>query len=217
MQKLETEFLENGGEFKEYKIGDVFEIQPTKAYKLNNADLFKNNGSTPVVTNSSLNNGISGYSSLEPTEKGNMITYSDTTTSDGIFYQPNDFIGYSHIQGLYPKINKDKWSEKTLLYFVILFKKCASGRFDYGNKFNRKIASEMQIFLPTQNGEIDFVYMENYIAELEQERITELEEERVNEINAYLQVTGLSDYILTKKESNALEKLNGGVNLLIYN
>ncbi|MGL2435924.1 hypothetical protein ACOWL0_00540 [Helicobacter pylori] len=29
------------------------------------------------------------------------------------------------------------------------FKKVACGRFNYGNKFNRKIASEMSILLPT--------------------------------------------------------------------
>lgn len=39
----------------------------------------------PVVVNSILSNGIGGYVDLPPTEKGNMITYSDTTTPDAIF------------------------------------------------------------------------------------------------------------------------------------
>ncbi|GAA8450747.1 hypothetical protein KKKH17_02680 [Helicobacter pylori] len=73
--------------WQSFKLGDLFEIRPTKAYNLTNSHLFDNNAKNPVVTNSSLNNGISGYSSLEPTEKGNQITYSDTTTSEGIFYQ----------------------------------------------------------------------------------------------------------------------------------
>ncbi|GAA6904360.1 restriction endonuclease subunit S [Helicobacter pylori] len=146
--------------WQSFKLGDLFEIRPTKAYNLTNPHLFDSNAKNPIVTNSSLNNGISGYSSLEPTEKGNQITYSDTTTSEGIFYQKRPFIGYSHVQGLYPLKYHEFWNEKTLLYIVVAFKKVACGRFDYGNKFNRKIASEMSIILPTnQHGKIDFHFM----------------------------------------------------------
>ncbi|MFP6298288.1 restriction endonuclease subunit S [Helicobacter pylori] len=146
--------------WQSFKLGDLFEIRPTKAYNLTNPHLFDSNARNPVVSNSSLNNGISGYSSLEPTEKGNQITYSDTTTSEGIFYQKRPFIGYSHVQGLYPLKYHEFWNEKTLLYIVVAFKKVACGRFNYGNKFNRKIASEMSILLPTtKNGKIDFDFM----------------------------------------------------------
>ncbi|WP_208358946.1 restriction endonuclease subunit S [Helicobacter pylori] len=150
--------------WQHFKLGDLFEIRPTKAYNLTNSHLFDSNAKNPVVSNSSLNNGISGYSSLEPTEKGNQITYSDTTTSEGIFYQKRPFIGYSHVQGLYPLKYHEFWNEKTLLYIVVAFKKVACGRFDYGNKFNRKIASEMPIILPTnQHGKIDFDFMHTLI------------------------------------------------------
>ncbi|WP_187924683.1 restriction endonuclease subunit S [Helicobacter pylori] len=150
--------------WQHFKLGDLFEIRPTKAYNLTNPHLFDSNAKNPVVTNSSLNNGISGYSSLEPTEKGNQITYSDTTTSEGIFYQKRPFIGYSHVQGLYPLKYHEFWNEKTLLYIVVAFKKVACGRFDYGNKFNRKIASEMSIILPTNpHGGIDFDFMSTLI------------------------------------------------------
>ncbi len=153
-----------GLRWQSFKLGDLFEIRPTKAYKLTNSHLFDSNAKNPVVTNSSLNNGISGYSSLEPTEKGNQITYSDTTTSEGIFYQKRPFIGYSHVQGLYPLKYHEFWNEKTLLYIVTAFKKVACGRFNYGNKFNRKIASGMPIFLPTiQDGGIDFNFMRTFI------------------------------------------------------
>ncbi len=158
--------------WQSFKLGDLFEIHPTKAYKLTNSHLFDNSAKNPVVTNSSLNNGISGYSSLEPTEKGNQITYSDTTTSEGIFYQKRPFIGYSHVQGLYPLKYHEFWNEKTLLYIVTAFKKVACGRFNYGNKFNRKIASGMPIFLPTtKNGKIDFHFMRTLINALMKQTI----------------------------------------------
>ncbi|WP_033587870.1 restriction endonuclease subunit S [Helicobacter pylori] len=158
--------------WQSFRLGDLFEIRPTKAYNLTNSHLFDSNAKNPVVTNSSLNNGISGYSSLEPTEKGNQITYSDTTTSEGIFYQKRPFIGYSHVQGLYPLKYHEFWNEKTLLYIVVAFKKVACGRFDYGNKFNRKIASEMSIILPTnQHGKIDFHFMHTLINALMKQTI----------------------------------------------
>ncbi|MDO7820861.1 restriction endonuclease subunit S [Helicobacter pylori] len=158
--------------WQSFKLGDLFEIRPTKAYKLTNSHLFDSNAKNPVVTNSSLNNGISGYSSLEPTEKGNQITYSDTTTSEGIFYQKRPFIGYSHVQGLYSLKYHEFWNEKTLLYIVTAFKKVACGRFNYGNKFNRKIASGMPIILPTnQHGEIDFHFMRTFINALMKQTI----------------------------------------------
>ncbi|MDU7538061.1 MAG: restriction endonuclease subunit S, partial [Peptostreptococcaceae bacterium] len=148
----------------------MFEIRPTKAYKKLNADLFTEGGKIPVVTNSSMDNGVTGYSDLKPTEKGNIITYSDTTTSEGIFYQPCDFIGYSHIQGLYPLGDKGKWNYASLICIVALFRKAAGGKFNYGNKFNRKIAKELKIQLPTKNGQIDFEFMEAFVAELEAQR-----------------------------------------------
>ncbi|WQV40058.1 restriction endonuclease subunit S [Helicobacter pylori] len=161
-----------GLRWQSFRLGDLFEIHPTKAYNLTNSHLFDSNAKNPVVTNSSLNNGISGYSSLEPTEKGNQITYSDTTTSEGIFYQKRPFIGYSHVQGLYPLKYHEFWNEKTLLFIVVAFKKVACGRFNYGNKFNRKIASEMLILLPTnQHGKIDFPFMRTLINALMKQTI----------------------------------------------
>lgn len=52
--------------------------------------------------------------------------------------------------------------------------------------------------LPMKNGEIDFLYIENYIKTLEAERIETLE--------AYLTVTGLKEYHLTKNDEKILDR-----------
>jgi hypothetical protein len=161
--------------FKGFRVGDLFDIRPTKSYGLTNIRLFETKGNVPVVVNSSMNNGIGGYVDLEPLEKGNMVTYSDTTTSDGIFYQPNDFIGYSHVQGLYPK-GESKWSKNSYLYFITAFSTAVKGKYNYGAKFNRTKAAEEIVYLPiTSEGSIDYKFMEDYIKELEETRIKELE------------------------------------------
>ncbi|CEL90403.1 type I restriction enzyme S protein [Streptococcus sanguinis] len=178
-------------------MGKLFHIRPTKNYGLTNQKLFANSGSVPVVVNSSQNNGIGGFVDLEPTEQGNIITFSDTTTSDSIFYQPNDFIGYSHVQGMFPY---EEWDKYSLLYFVICFRTATKGKFDYGNKFNRDKAKEILVTVPYHNNKPAFKYMEDYIKALEAERIETLE--------AYLTVTNLKDYHLTKNDEKILDRFD---------
>ena len=70
-------------------------------------------------------------------------------------------------------------------------------QFSYSKKPGLQIYKDMEIELPVdENGKIDFPYMEN--------RIRELEAERIRELEAYLKVTGLSDYILTPAEQAVL-------------
>lgn len=134
--------------FKHIKVGDFFDIHPTNAYKITNKELYNTIGTTPVLSNSSMNNGIGGYCGLNPTEKGNIITFSDTTTgTDTIFYQPDPFIGYPHVQGLYPK-TEHVWSESEYLYLISVIKRSAGKGWSYANKFTRKFVSELQILLP---------------------------------------------------------------------
>lgn len=173
-KNLLVQMKQDGIKMCEFKIGDLFDIHPTKTYGQTNRELFSVKGKVPVVSNTSVSNGITNKVGLEPTEKGNMITYSDTTTSDAIFYQPFDYVGYSHVQGLYP-LQPDVWTENTLLYFVVLFRKSAAGRFDYANKFNRTIASNMKVSLPVkENGSIDYELMETYIRAVKKECIAKL-------------------------------------------
>ena len=155
--------------WKSFRVGELFDIHPTKAYKFTNSILFDENGTNPVVVNSSYNNGIGGYTSYPTTEKGGIITFSDTTSADAIFYQGEDFVGYPHIQGMYPTGKyKDCWSEKSLLFFVSIFRSRAiNSHYDYVNKFTRDSAKEMVVMLPVdKTGNPDFAYMEEYMQNL---------------------------------------------------
>ena len=199
---------------KEFRIGDLFDIHPTSAYKLKNDELFATEGSVPVLSNSSVNNGISGYCGLKPTEKGNIITFSDTTTgADTMFYQADSFIGYPHVQGMYP-LQPDKWNEKSYLYVISSIRRSAGDGWSYAVKFNRTLVKALQIELPVIESsdlnhvytvdDIDWQYMQDRIAELEQDRIAELEQDRIAELEAYLAATGLDDYELTDEDKAVL-------------
>mgnify|MGYP000741708981 FL=1 len=183
-------------EWGEFKLGDLFEIKPTKYYRLQNEEIISKNGNVPLVSNSSIENGVMGFSNLKPLNKGNTLTCSDTTLgADTMFYQQKDFIGYSHIQHLVPKFKPfNKEIASAIISACIV---ATSKKYDYGNKFNRDAMNKTIIHLPTKNGKIDFDFMENFIANLETERIKKLDD--------YLIANGLKDYTLTAEEKQVLK------------
>ncbi len=201
--KVETSLNEKLQKVKwgEFNLGDLFEINPTKYYRLQNEEIISKNGKVPLISNSSTENGVMGFSNLKPINKGNTLTCSDTTLgADTMFYQQNDFIGYSHIQHLAPKIRQ---FNKSIASFIISASRVSTSKqYDYGNKFNRVAMNKTKIQLPSKNGKIDFDFIENFIAELEAERIKKLD--------AYLFSKGLKDYILTVEEKNALQEFENG-------
>lgn len=192
--------------FKMFKVGELFDIHPTTAYKMKNDELFASDGATPVLSNSSVNNGIGGYCGLAPTEQGGMITFSDTTTgADTMFYQSNPFIGYPHVQGMYP-YQPDKWNEKRCLYVISCIRKSAGNGWSYAVKFNRALVRELPIELPViESPDADHEYtVDDIDYEYMQERIAELEQERIAELDAYLIASGLDDYELTDEDKEIL-------------
>ena len=188
-------------EWGEFTIGDLFEINPTKYYKLSNEQIISNDGTIPLISNTSENNGVMGYSNLPPLNKGNSISCSDTTLgAETMFYQKSDFIGYSHIQHLVPKIEN---FSKAVAYWVISSSILStSGKYSYGEKFNRNAMKGTLISLPVKNDKLDYDFMERFIMELEIERIDKLE--------TFLFASGLKCCQLTSDEQKALNELESG-------
>ena len=71
-------------------------------------------------------------------------------------------------------------------------------KFGFDNMCSWDKIRNIQIKLPTKDGEIDFDFMESFIAELEARRIAEL--------SAYLKASGLDNYELSVEEQNALQE-----------
>lgn len=191
----------------EYTLGQLFEINPTKYYRLSNEEILTG-GNVPLVSNQSGDNGVMGFSTLKALNCGNTITCSDTTVgAETMFYQQNDFIGYSHIQHFVPRF---KPFNKRIAEFVISSCRMATSnqKYDYGHKFNREEMNQTKIQLPVKDGKIDFDFMESFIAELEAQRIAEL--------SAYLAVSGFDNYELSDEERNVLKEYST-INWKSYN
>ena len=150
--------------WKEFRVGDLFDIHPTKTIDGVSADDCVGYG-VPLVVNSSVNNGVAGFCDLPPTESGGIITFSDTTDGNTFFYQPDPFIGFAHVQGMYPKTRK--WNKSELLFIATMLMFDAKGRYSYGRKMRRDNISEIMLKLPvTSNGNPDWKFMENYMKSL---------------------------------------------------
>lgn len=159
----------------EFKLGDLFDINPTKYYRLKNEEILCKKGTVPLISNSSTDNGVMGFSSLEANNKGNSITCSDTTLgAETMFYQEKDFIGYSHIQHLVPKF--EPFNKSIAQMIISASRVVTTKKYDYGNKFNREAMNKTKVQLPIKNGKIDFDFIEKYMAVIEKERFSILKE-----------------------------------------
>jgi len=141
----------------------LFDINPTKYYKLSNDEIISENWKTPLVTNSSVDNWVMWFSNLKSLNIWNTLTCSDTTMwAETMYYQEKGFIGYSHIQHLVPKFID---FNKNISFVIITSSKIATEKkYNYWNKFNRDAMSNTLIQLPTKNNEPDYELMETLIS-----------------------------------------------------
>lgn len=146
-----------------FRVGDLFDIHPTAAYKMTNKELMNDEGSNPIIVNSGFNNGVGGFTDQKCTEKAGVITFTDTAakSSESFFYQDEEFVGYPHVQGMYSKYHKLNVYEGE---FIVTALRCAAGKFDFINKMTRDEVLEFNIKLPiTPDGQPDWDYMESYM------------------------------------------------------
>ncbi len=196
MQKLEEEFLASGGIFEDCKISDVFIVStPKKKFDANKITF---GGKYPYVARGDKNNGIRGYisESEEYLNNGNTISFGQDTAT--MFYQKDAYFTGDKIKIFTEKFGK--LNDKNAQYLLSTMKKSFS-LFSWGSSsFNEDILNNTIFTLPFIKNEIAFTYMDDFI--------TELQAERLQELQGYLKVTGLSDYTLTEEEQRAIDDLD---------
>lgn len=146
-----------------------------------------------VVTAGLTNNGILGK-----TDIGAKIFKKKTITVDmfgNAFYRQFDYkmVTHARVFSLTPKFHI---TERQGLFLANSLRSLRN-EFGYENMCSWEKTKSKTTHLPCKDGNIDFDFMESFIAELEACHIAELE--------AYLSVTGLKDYILTEEEEKALK------------
>ncbi|MFP6105163.1 restriction endonuclease subunit S [Helicobacter pylori] len=198
----------NAIKWGEFRLGDLFEASN------GDFDIQKrhiNHKGEFVITAGLSNNGVLGQSDIKA-----KVFESHTITIDMFgcaFYRsfPYKMVTHARVFSLKPKF---KINHKIGLFLSTLF-------FGYPKKFgyenmcswakikNDKVILPLKPTAKTQTLEdIDFDFMETFIAELEQCRLAELEQCRLAELEAYLKATGLENTTLSNEEENALNVFN---------
>ena len=188
-----------GVEWGEYRLGDLFEILSSKKRFDANKVVIGDKGH-PYVVRTSQNNGIRGFIEADESylNDGNTISFGQDTAT--MYYQPTPYFTGDKIKVLRPKF--EQFTSRNAQFFISCLKKPFMS-FSWGaSSFNVKALAQQVIQLPTCNSEIDYEFMERFIAELNAARLAEL--------NAYLTITGLKDYTLTPEEEQAVKDFEEG-------
>ncbi|MDA3077701.1 N-6 DNA methylase [Campylobacter sp. JMF_06 NA1] len=191
LQRLENEFKANGGEFREFKLNELFESS-NGDFDIQKTHI--NGKGHYVVSSGEQNLGIIGKTDIKA-----KIFDANTITIDmfgNAYFRPYEYKMVTHARVFSLKFTKGNLNPKLGLYFVskLFF---LPQIYSYSDMASWNKIQNLEINLPFINGEIAFDFMEKFIAELEAERVAELE--------AYLAATGLKDYKLTTTEQTTLD------------
>ncbi|GAA8046439.1 hypothetical protein TH0009_05240 [Helicobacter pylori] len=200
----------NAIKWGEFKLGDLFEVLSSK--KIYHANTIKIHdtqieNSYPYVVRAATNNGIKGFIIDDPifaNEKNTLSFAQDTFT---VFYQKQPYFTGNKVKILKPKF---AFKSPKILHFISAILQFILKPLTWGLGSTTESIAEFKFSLPlkptakTQTlKDIDFNFMEKFIAELEQCRLAELE--------AYLKATGLSNTTLSNDEENALKLFNNSI------
>ncbi|WP_181227134.1 restriction endonuclease subunit S [Helicobacter pylori] len=198
----------NAIKWGEFKLGDLFEVLSSK--KIYHANTIKIHdtqieNSYPYVVRATTNNGIKGFIIDDPTltnEKNTLSFAQDTFT---VFYQKQSYFTGNKVKILKPKF---AFKSPKILHFISAILQFILKPLTWGLGSTTESIAEFKFSLPlkpTANAQtledIDFDFMETFIAELEQCRLAELQ--------AYLKAAGLENTTLSGDEENALNLFNG--------
>ena len=140
------------------------------------------------VTNTGVVNYISNPVASFPKNSITIDIFGNTFYRDYAFGAGDD-------TGVYWN-DRIEYSRCVMLFFAVAMQKALNGKFSYGKKLRSSQSLNFKMMLPINNGEIDFGFMDSFVAELEAQRVAEL--------SAYLTVSGYDNYELSAEELDAL-------------
>lgn len=185
-------------EWGEYRLGDLFEVCTyKKRFDANKVSVLVS-GEYPYIVRMSSDNGQKGFINEDKDflNDGNTLSFGQDTAT--VFYQERPYFTGDKIKVL--KCKSPRFGKQNAQFFVAAISR-AFHHYSWGtSSYSVETIEKQKVSLPVKNGEINFPFMEKFIAELESQRIAELQ--------AYLLAAGLTDYILTAEEEKALQQLN---------
>ena len=172
-------------------MGDLFDIESTLSF---NTDKLVGGKQYDYVTRTSTNQGVlqsTGFVNKENINKSGI--WSLGLLQMDFFYRKKEWYAGQFVRKIIPKILIPK---NCISFFTTVLNKQKPKLLSVLVRHVDSFFMNIVIQLPIKNDKIDFDFMGDFIAELEQARIAELE--------TYLSVTGLKNTQLTAQEEQAL-------------
>lgn len=187
-------------EWGEFKIKDLFEVVGTRSLDSNAIEFTKTG--INFIGRTFEDNGIQGKIRKRDFEPNEPFTITATVIGNYKYvkFQQESYYCSQNINKLTPKKVISIWNERIAYYFIAGIQKFVSLYDGQQGGYKLEDIKNYILQLPIKNGEINFSFMEKFIAELESKHLAELE--------AYLSATGLKDYNLTDEEQKALDEFN---------
>ena len=198
----------SGVEWGEYRIGDLFERVSTLKLPYKAKDLPSSpegEFDLPCLTSSFMNQGLNYYVPKSgATILQSVISIPSNSDVYRAYYQSAPFTVLSDAYAIRWIYEGGHPSSELYLFLVSCINKVTDlPIYSYKNKLGGwNVVRKKYIQLPIRDGAIDFMFMEQFVAELKAQRVAELK--------AYLTVTGLSDYTLTPEEQQAIQHFQEG-------
>lgn len=196
--KIDASLNEKLGNVKwgEYRLGDLFDIENTLSF---NTDMLTDGNEYDYITRTSLNQGVLQTTGFINDENiNNAGTWSLGLLQMDFFYRKKPWYAGQFVRKIVPKI---EIPQSVILYFTTVLNKLKPILLSVLVRKVDETFLNAMVNLPTNtNNQIDFEFMESFIAELEAQRIAEL--------SAYLKVSGFDNYELSVEEQNALQKFS---------
>ena len=165
----------------------------------------------PALTAGIQNQGLNNYvPKNNATILKNVISISANGKNTGAtFYQNKEFTVLQDAYAIRWKDKNDILNDCHYLFLAGTISKAIYGNYEWTNKAGWERIKTDKIFLPiTSAKKIDFDFIEEFIAELEERSVAELEERSVAELEAWLRAAGFEDYNLTEGEQIALKEID---------
>ncbi|RRD62005.1 restriction endonuclease subunit S [Tannerella forsythia] len=179
-------------EWGEYRLGDFFYIESTPSF---NKDALTPGNEYDYVTRTSQNQGILQSTGFVNEENLNDAgTWSLGLLQMDFFYRRRPWYAGQFVRKIIPKI---ALTDGGVSFFSTILNKQKEILLSVLVRDVDEVFRNTTFSLPSCNGEVDYEFMERFIAKLNAARLAKL--------NAYLTITGLKDYTLTPEEEQALQ------------
>ena len=147
-------------EWKEFRIGELFEVSRPKARNKDDYDL----GDIPFVASGAMNNGVMKCCKTregEQLDASNCITVSPVDGSS--FYQPMDFLGRGGAGSSILMLRNDGLNLLCGEFMARMIQQTCS-KYSYGHMGNKDSIKRERVMLPVDDdGKPDYAYMEQYV------------------------------------------------------